>query len=150
MTQPAADEEVCLPTTSRPERPEKETVLVVDDDVAILQTFARMLRLRGYAVRTAASAETGVQEAEACRPDAILLDLQMPFVDGLECLRRLRATESLRSVPVMVITGDYFMDDTTAADLASLGAAVQFKPVWVDDLAEIVEKLVASGSHARR
>jgi CheY-like chemotaxis protein len=148
MTQSAAHEDVFLPSPIRSGRSERATVLVVDDDVAILQTFARMLRLRGYAVRTAPSAEAGLQEAQACRPDAILLDLQMPLVDGLECLRRLRAAESLRAVPVMIITGDYFMDDETAADLASLGAAVQFKPVWVDDLDEIVQKLVASGSHA--
>ena len=58
---------------------------------AVTQTFARMLRLEGYQVRTAVSAETGLREAEESRPNAIILDLRMPLVDGLGFLRRLRA-----------------------------------------------------------
>ena len=72
---------------------ERETakILIVDDDEGVTQTFARMLRLEGYDVRTAMNAETGLIEAEQCHPDAIILDLRMPLVDGLGFLRRLRA-----------------------------------------------------------
>ena len=66
-------------------------ILIVDDDEGVTQTFARMLRLEGYQVRTAMNAETGLREAEHSRPDAIILDLRMPLVDGLGFLRRLRA-----------------------------------------------------------
>jgi CheY-like chemotaxis protein len=58
-------------------------ILIVDDDEGVTQTFARMLRLEGYQVQTAVSAETGLVEAEESRPDAIILDLRMPLVDGL-------------------------------------------------------------------
>ena len=67
------------------QKPEGSTpiILVVDDDEGVTQTFARMLRLEGYQVRTAMNAEMGLQEAETSHPDAIILDLRMPLVDGL-------------------------------------------------------------------
>src|SRR5256885_17157885 len=74
-------------------------ILIVDDDEGVTQTFARMLRLEGYQVRTAVSAETGLREAEDSRPDAIILDLRMPLVDGLGFLRRLPAPVGPRPVP---------------------------------------------------
>src|SRR5437764_13220265 len=69
-------------------------ILIVDDDEGVTQTFARMLRLEGYQVRTAVSAEKGLQEAEQSHPDAIILDLRMPLVDGLGFLRRLRSRDA--------------------------------------------------------
>src|SRR5450631_4738026 len=89
-------------------------ILIVDDDEGVTQTFARMLRLEGYQVRTAVSAETGLQEAEQSHPDAIILDLRMPLIDGMGFLRRLRATDEQRTTPVAIVTGDYFFDDATA------------------------------------
>ena len=58
-------------------------ILIVDDDEGVTQTFARMLRLEGYHVRTAMTAEIGLMEADQGNPDAIILDLRMPLVDGL-------------------------------------------------------------------
>src|SRR5262245_62566629 len=63
-------------------------ILIVDDDEGVTQTFARMLRLEGYQVNTAVSAETGLEAADVSQPDAIILDLRMPLVDGLGFLRR--------------------------------------------------------------
>src|SRR4051812_16304772 len=88
---------------------ETSTILIVDDDEGVTQTFARMLRLEGYQVYTAMSAETGLREAAATLPDAIILDLRMPLVDGLGFLRRLRANDRHRDVPVAIVTGDYFL-----------------------------------------
>src|ERR1700709_1506930 len=71
-----------------------ETILIVDDDEGVTQTFARMLKLEGYRVRTAVNAESGLQEAVRVRPDAIILDLRMPMLDGLGFLRRLRSSDA--------------------------------------------------------
>src|SRR5262245_20302338 len=89
-------------------------ILIVDDDEGVTQTFARMLRLEGYQVRTAVSAETGLREAEHSHPDAIILDLRMPLVDGLGFLRRLLAHYHQRRTPVAIVTGDYFLDEGIA------------------------------------
>ena len=122
------------PTTSK--------ILIVDDDEGVTQTFARMLRLEGYQVRTAVSAEKGLQEAERSRPDAIILDLRMPLVDGLGFLRRLRARDDQRSTPVAIVTGDYFLDDSVSAELRALGAELRFKPLWLEDLVGLARNLL--------
>jgi len=117
-------------------------ILIVDDDEGVTQTFARMLRLEGYQVRTAVSAETGLREAADCRPDAIILDLRMPLVDGLGFLRRLRAHDEQRLVPVAIVTGDYFLDDAVSTELRELGAELRFKPLWLEDLVGLARNLL--------
>lgn len=119
-------------------------ILIVDDDEGVTQTFARMLRLEGYQVRTAVSAETGLQEAHASQPDAIILDLRMPLVDGLGFLRRLRERDEARSTPVAIVTGDYFLDDSVSAELRQLGAELRFKPLWLEDLVGLARNLLQS------
>ena len=118
------------------------TILIVDDDEGVTQTFARMLQLEGFEVRTAVSAETGLSEAERSRPDAIILDLRMPLVDGLAFLRRLRAQDEQRSTPVAIVTGDYFLDDSVSAELRQLGAELRFNPLWLEDLVGLARNLL--------
>jgi two-component system, OmpR family, response regulator len=118
------------------------TILIVDDDEGVTQTFARMLRLEGFDVRTAMTAETGLREAEDARPDAIILDLRMPLVDGLGFLRRLREQKNQRDTPVAIVTGDYFLDDSVSAELRQLGAELKFKPLWLEDLVGLARTLL--------
>ena len=127
---------IANPTTSK--------ILIVDDDEGVTQTFARMLRLEGYQVRTAINAEHGLKEAEQCHPDAIILDLRMPLVDGLGFLRRLRAQDDQRSTPVAIVTGDYFLDDAVSSELRELGAELRFKPLWLEDLVGLARNLLKS------
>jgi two-component system OmpR family response regulator len=117
-------------------------ILIVDDDEGVTQTFARMLRLEGYQVRTAVSAEKGLIEAEQSHPDAIILDLRMPLVDGLGFLRRLRAHDDQRDTPVAIVTGDYFLDDSVSTELRELGAELRFKPLWLEDLVGLARNLL--------
>ena len=117
-------------------------ILIVDDDEGVTQTFARMLRLEGYQVRTAVNAEKGLQEADLSRPDAIILDLRMPLVDGLGFLRRLRARDAQRSTPVAIVTGDYFLEDSVSTELRELGAQLRFKPLWLEDLVGLARNLL--------
>jgi two-component system response regulator PrrA len=121
---------------------EAARILIVDDDEGVTTTFARMLRLEGFDVRTAINGELGLREASNLRPDAIILDLRMPLLDGLSFLRRLRADAVRRDIPVAIVTGDYFMDEDIAAELRQLGAEVKFKPLWLDDLVCLAHDLV--------
>jgi two-component system response regulator PrrA len=117
-------------------------ILIVDDDEGVTQTFARMLRLEGYDVATAISAHMGLQEADSHHPDAIILDLRMPLLDGLGFLRKLRSNDNHRAVPVAIVTGDYFLDDAVAAELKDLGAELRFKPLWLEDLVGLARNLL--------
>jgi DNA-binding response OmpR family regulator len=121
---------------------EAARILIVDDDEGVTTTFARMLRLEGFDVRTAVNGELGLREATLLRPDAIILDLRMPLLDGLCFLRRLRADDTRRDIPVAIVTGDYFMDEDIASELRDLGAEVKFKPLWLDDLVGLAHDLV--------
>ena len=131
-----------MTTLARESEQPSAKILIVDDDEGVTQTFARMLRLEGYQVRTAVSAETGLREARESRPDAIILDLRMPLVDGLGFLRRLRARDEQRETPVAIVTGDYFLDDAVSTELRELGAELRFKPLWLEDLVGLARNLL--------
>ena len=123
-------------------------ILIVDDDELTLEIFAKVLVLEGYSVRLAASALAGLQEAESQRPDAILLDLRMPFVNGAGFLYRLRSNPALRETPVAVITGDVALDHQAWSELENLGADVWFKPLRTDDLVNVTKVLLTKGRSA--
>jgi len=118
-------------------------ILVIDDDEAVTETFVRMLRAEGHEVTAVAEPLAGLGLVRRERPDAILLDIRMPMVGGLEFLRILRADTELRPVPVGVVTGDYFVKDEALAELEALGAVVRYKPLWLDDLSSLVQRLLS-------
>ena len=118
-------------------------ILIVDDDETVLRTFAKALTLEGYEVRTAASPLIGLEEAEHTPPDAILLDLRMPFVNGFGFLYRLRAQEAHRHTPVAIITGDSCIDDPALSELHDLEAEVLFKPIWLEEVLKVTRNLLA-------
>jgi DNA-binding response OmpR family regulator len=121
-----------------------ETILVIDDDDGVRQIFARMLQLEGYRVRTAINAESGLWEVVESSPDAIILDLRMPLVDGLEFLRRLRSSHTHGATPVAIVTGDYFIEDCVSAELRGLDATLTFKPLWLEDLVSLTRTLLSA------
>jgi two-component system response regulator MprA len=117
-------------------------ILIVDDDEGATHIFSRLLKLEGYEVQTAGNAEMGLFEVELNRPDAIILDLHMPLVDGLEFLRRLRSLAEHRAMPVAIVTGDFFIDDAIASELKALGAQVTYKPLSLDELLGLTRNLL--------
>jgi two-component system, OmpR family, response regulator MprA len=118
------------------------TILIVDDDRSVADTFARMLKLEGFGVETALSADAGFEIANAARPDAIILDMRMPIKNGLQFLRLVRSQPHLSDVPVAIVTGDYFLSETTQNELRTLGAAIRFKPLWLEDLIALAKTLM--------
>ena len=124
--------------------PPAKTILIVDDDRDVTDTFARMLRLEGFTVHTALNAKSGLELAAAKHPDAIILDLRMPILTGLHFLQRLRSRPRLRHIPVAIVTGDYFVEADVTTELKELGALLRFKPIWLDDLVTLARGLVAS------
>jgi DNA-binding response OmpR family regulator len=127
-----------------PEAPSAtRTILIVDDDRSVADTFARMLKLEGFEVATAINADMGLELAENVRPNAIILDMRMPITNGLQFLRLLRAKPHLVEVPVAIVTGDYFLSEPIQNELKILGASIRFKPLWLEDLIALAKTLVA-------
>lgn len=110
-----------------------KTILIIDDNVVLARAFARVLAGAGYRVHTWHSAEDGLRQAKTEHPDGIILDLQMPFVNGVGFLYRLRADPALRDTPVMVVTG-MPVSEQRAEELAELGAVVRLKPLGLETL----------------
>jgi EAL domain-containing protein (putative c-di-GMP-specific phosphodiesterase class I) len=114
-------------------------VLIVDDDPALLRTVSRMLARRGYSVATARNGEDAVALVHKDQFDAIVSDIAMPTMDGIELLRRVRQHDLL--VPVVMITGDPTID--TAVQALEYGALQYLtKPVANDDIANVLDKAV--------
>ena len=121
-----------------------QTILIVDDDPSITDTFTRLLQLEGFTVYAALSPEGGLRIAADKRPDTIILDLRMPILTGLQFLQHLRKTPALRHTPVAIVTGDYFIDDSSTSEIEALGASVLFKPLWLEDLLALARGLTAA------
>ena len=118
------------------------SILVIDDDEGVRDTFAHTLRIEGYDVRTAPNAEIGLRTIETGRTDAIILDLRMPLINGLGFLYRLRAHDAHRELPVAIITGDHCIKDALATEMQELGAELFFKPLWVEDIVDLTRGLL--------
>ncbi len=124
--------------------PASQAILIVDDDAAVTDTFSRLLQLEGYTVYTALNPEGGLAIAADKHPDAIILDLRMPILNGLQFLQHLRKTPALSKTPVVMVTGDYFIDDGMTSKIEALGASVRFKPLWLDGLVALARGLTAA------
>jgi len=117
-------------------------ILVIDDDATVGMTLTRMLQLDGHVVSRAETAQDGFDQAAATRLDAIILDMRMPAMGGLDFLRRLRGLPGLERLPVGIVTGDYFLDEQIIGELGALGAQIRYKPVWMDDLSALMRALL--------
>ena len=113
-------------------------VLIVDDDESIRDTLKELFTRAGLRVRTAENGRVCLEEVAKERPDLILMDFQMPELDGVSTCERLKADEGTRDIPVLLAT-------RAEVDLASLTYAEGFlvKPYRQDVLFSIVKKLLA-------
>jgi two-component system OmpR family response regulator len=118
-----------------------QSILIVEDDPGSAQAFEAMLTVHGHTVRIAGDAETGLREIDRDMPSVALVDLHLPLADGVEFLRRLRSHIAGGLLPVALMTGDYFIDDRVTDELKALGVPLHFKPLWEEDVLQIVESL---------
>jgi DNA-binding response OmpR family regulator len=117
-------------------------ILIVDDDVVLARAFARALIGEGYDVRAVHTAEEALQIVRAKPPDAIILDFRMPLINGAGFLYRLRAQAAHRTIPVLVVTGESFLEDDVLAELRDLGAAVRVKPLGLEEFLQATRALL--------
>lgn len=118
-------------------------VLVIDDDEGLRSAYSRVLTREGYAVHTAANAEDALAYVKQERPDAILLDLRMPLINGVGFLYRLRQEPANQNIAVALITGETSLDESTISDLRELSAQVWHKPLSLDDIRRVTRALVS-------
>jgi two-component system, OmpR family, alkaline phosphatase synthesis response regulator PhoP len=82
-----------------------KTILVVDDDEMYLEFMAQWLLSNGYKVRTAKNGQEGYSLCKQCRPDAVILDIMMPDMDGDEVADAIKDDPSISNTPIIFSTG---------------------------------------------
>lgn len=104
------------------------SILVVDDNPSNLKLFTYLLALPGYEVTTAGSAEEALRVLERLVPDLIIMDLQLPDVDGLTLTRQLKGTPHMREIPIVAVTASAMKGDEEKALAAGVDGYMS-KPV---------------------
>ncbi len=112
-------------------------ILVAEDSAESASMFELFLKRQGYRVAVAANGEEALRAAQADRPALIVTDLQMPEVDGLEVIRRLRATPDLAHVPILAVTA-HAMTGMRERCLAAGASGYLSKPLNLRDLGRAV------------
>ena len=108
-------------------------ILYIEDNPDNMLLVQRALEARGHSVVWAASGLSGLAEAESRRPDLILLDINLPDIDGYEVARRIRAHGILRSIPVIAITANALRGDAEKALSAGCDKYMS-KPINIREL----------------
>jgi two-component system, cell cycle response regulator DivK len=113
-------------------------ILVVEDNPLNLKLVRDVLQVAGYDVIAAQSGEEGLRVAKQAPPDLVLMDLQLPGIDGTETLRRLRQGSLSPDVPVVAVTAFAMAEDRERAALAGFDGYVE-KPISVRALPGQIE-----------
>jgi CheY-like chemotaxis protein len=117
------------------------TVLVVEDNALNRKLVRDVLGHAGYRVLEAGDAERGIELARAEAPDLILMDVQLPGIDGVEALRRLREDDATSSIPVAALTALAMKEDRERFLAAGFDGYLE-KPVSVPALPGQVAELI--------
>ena len=116
-------------------------VLIVDDNATNLKLVAYLVRANGYEVDTAGDAEAALAAIAANRPDVILMDLQLPGIDGLELTRRLKANPATKDIAIIAVTAYAMKGDQEKAHEAGCDDYVT-KPINTRALPELIARYV--------
>ncbi|GFH36696.1 response regulator transcription factor [Streptomyces pacificus] len=120
-------------------------ILVVDDEPAVREALQRSLAFEGYTADIAVDGADALAKVESCRPDLVVLDVQMPRMDGLTAARRLRSAGS--TLPILMLTArDTVGDRVTGLDAGADDYLV--KPFELDELLARIRALLRRSSYA--
>ena len=124
------------------------TILVVEDEVSIRSGVERLLRLEGYTVHGAEDGRGGLLQAVIIKPDLVLTDIHMPFIDGFALLTEIRQSSDLKHVPVIMLTA---ADDRATRKRAIDAGASDYvtKPFRRDDLLNAIRSQLVLASERK-
>jgi CheY-like chemotaxis protein len=124
--------------------PESKKILVVEDEPDTAEMFAEMLRLRGYRVYKSYGSASALKQLTLDKPDAVMLDIMMPDISGLEVLHFMRRDPALEKIPVIVVSAKGLLSDIKTG--MDAGATVYLtKPVAFSELIKAVEESIQKG-----
>jgi len=141
FTNAADDEYPSDSSTQSPREPVAAgtTILVIDDDLANLALAQALLQAEGFQVRVAIDAASAVKVLATCTPSLILMDIQLPEVDGWELTKRLKSDPATSDIPVIAITAYGREGDDQKARRAGFAEFLS-KPISTRELPDIVRR----------
>jgi PAS domain S-box-containing protein len=116
-------------------------ILIVDDNTFSVRGLKDYLVFKGYCVELAADGETAIDRAEGLHPDLIFMDIQMPGMDGLEAIRRIRLVPGLSAIPIVALTALAMPGDRDRTLEAGATEYVS-KPASLDQLHRLIRSLL--------
>jgi signal transduction histidine kinase/CheY-like chemotaxis protein len=120
-------------------------ILLAEDNAANAETLGGYLQDKGYVLRYAVNGVEAVRESRESRPAIILMDIQMPVMDGLTAMREIRADPALRSIPIVALTALAMSGDRERC-FAAGAIGYMTKPLRLKEVAALVAKLAPSPS----
>ena len=126
-----------------------EQILVVEDNEKSMKLFRDVLRASGYSTLEATTGKLAVELATDCRPDLVLMDVQLPDIGGVDALDRLRANPGTASIPVVAVTAQAMHGDREGFLAAGFDDYLS-KPVNIRELLGLVERFCRGTAAGRR
>lgn len=120
------------------------TILIVEDNDKNMKLVRDVLQAKGYATVEAVTGEDGVRLAVERRPDLVLMDIQLPGINGIEALRQIRANPDTASIPVVAVTASVMQQDRALITEARFDGFID-KPINLKLFLDTVRAMVARG-----
>ena len=120
-----------------------DPILIVDDNAANLKLARVLLQREGYLVRTATDADSALQVLTTFAPRIILMDIQLPDMDGLALTRHLKADPATKDIVILALTAYAMLGDEEKARAAGCDGYIT-KPIDIDLLPEIIARHINS------
>ena len=120
------------------------TILIVEDNEKNMKLVRDILQHKGYATLEAVTGGEGVRLAVAHRPDLILMDIQLPDIDGIAVLREIRKYAALDAIPVLAVSASVMPDEQQKVVTSGFDAFIS-KPINLKQFLETVQRFLASG-----
>jgi two-component system cell cycle response regulator DivK len=119
-------------------------ILIVEDNEKNMKLARDVLQARGYATLEAVTGEDGVRLALERKPDLVLMDIQLPGINGIEALRQLRADPGCARIPVVAFTASVTPTDRTQISQAGFDGFLS-KPINLKEFIDTVKRLLEVG-----
>jgi two-component system cell cycle response regulator DivK len=120
------------------------TILIVEDNEKNMKLVRDILQHRGHQTIEAVTGTDGVRLARERHPDLVLMDIQLPDIDGIEALRRIRGDASLDIVPVVAVSASVMPDEQQKIVRSGFDAFIT-KPITLKPFVETVDRFLKQG-----
>ena len=121
------------------------TILIVEDNAKNMKLARDVLQAKGYATLEAVNGEDGVRLALQHKPDLVLMDIQLPDINGIEAFRRIRANADTAAIPIVAFTASVTANDLHRIDEAGFDGFIG-KPINLKEFVETVRRVVEGRS----